>query len=107
MDSWKAFTTNVGPLGQKITRQFGNLNQQARERFGTVDADDITELPDEYKRLEDRVDALKAAHTNLLKYVWSERILLPASDIFPKGSLVPMKERGTIILLKFRNPSRS
>jgi hypothetical protein len=66
---WKNFTSNVGPLGQKITRQFGNLNQQAKERFGAVDADDITELPDEYKKLEDRVDALKAAHLNLGKWV--------------------------------------
>jgi hypothetical protein len=71
---WKNLTSNltsvtsgVAPLGQKITRQFGNLNQQAKERFGAVDADDITELPDEYKRLEDRVDALKAAHLNLGK----------------------------------------
>lgn len=64
---WSNFTSNVGPLGQKITRQFGNLNQQAKERFGAVDAEDITELPDEYKKLEDRVDALKIAHSNLLK----------------------------------------
>lgn len=69
MDSWKNFTTNVGPIGQRLTRQFGNLNQQARERFGQVDADDITELPDEYKQLEDRVDALKNAHVNLGKCV--------------------------------------
>lgn len=40
-----------------------------RERFGTVAAEDITELPSEYKDLEARVDALKAAHIAFLKYV--------------------------------------
>jgi len=48
MDNWKAFTqkvsANVTPLGANISRGFGNLNQQAKERFGAVDADDITEL---------------------------------------------------------------
>lgn len=48
MDNWKAFTqkvsANVNPLGQQLSRGFGNLNQQAKERFGAVDADDITEL---------------------------------------------------------------
>ena len=40
---------------------------EARERFGAVDQEDITELPQEYKDLERRVDALKAAHTGLMK----------------------------------------
>lgn len=40
-----------------------------RERFGTIAAEDITELPSEYKELEARVDALKAAHLSFLKFV--------------------------------------
>lgn len=40
-------------------------NQQARERFGG--ASDITELPDEYKQLEQRVDALKQAHAAVMR----------------------------------------
>lgn len=67
MDHWKNITSNVGPLSQKFTKTFGNLNQQARERFGAVDSEDITELPQEYRDLERRVDALKGAHTGLLK----------------------------------------
>lgn len=78
MDSWKkftnsvtpqlqSFTNNVGPQFQNIGKTFGNLNQQARERFGAVDQEDITELPQEYKDLERRVDALKSAHTGLMK----------------------------------------
>lgn len=71
MDQWKKFTSNVasnvGPQFQNIGKTFGNLNQQARERFGAVDQEDITELPQEYKDLERRVDALKSAHTGLMK----------------------------------------
>lgn len=67
MDQWKNFTSNVTPQFQKIGKTFGNLNQQARERFGAVDQDDITELPQEYKDLERRVDALRNAHTGLMK----------------------------------------
>ncbi|SPO32529.1 related to BAR domain protein [Ustilago trichophora] len=71
MDQWKKFannvTSNVGPQFQNIGKTFGNLNQQARERFGAVDQEDITELPQEYKDLERRVDALKNVHTGLIK----------------------------------------
>ncbi|SOV02354.1 related to BAR domain protein [Ustilago sp. UG-2017a] len=71
MDQWKKFTSNVAsnvaPQFQNIGKTFGNLNQQARERFGAVDQEDITELPQDYKDLERRVDALKNAHTGLMK----------------------------------------
>ncbi|PWN48167.1 hypothetical protein IE53DRAFT_389660 [Violaceomyces palustris] len=67
MDQWKSFTQNVAPLGQRISRGFGNLNQQAKERFGAIDSEDITELPQEYRDLERRVDALKNAHQGLIK----------------------------------------
>ena len=65
MEHWKKMTSSVGPLGQTLTERFGTLNQQARERFGN--AHDITELPDEYKQLEQRVDAVKAAHTAMMR----------------------------------------
>ncbi|PWN31018.1 hypothetical protein BDZ90DRAFT_236368 [Jaminaea rosea] len=54
---------SVGNLGQSV----GNLSQQARERLGQVHSDDITELPEEYISLENRVDGLKNAHASLLK----------------------------------------
>ncbi|KAL7411817.1 BAR domain-containing family protein [Mrakia frigida] len=41
--------------------------QASRERFGQVSADEITELPKEYKDLEARVDALKNVHQAMLK----------------------------------------
>ncbi|PKI83761.1 hypothetical protein MVES_002371 [Malassezia vespertilionis] len=52
MDHFKSFTSN---------------NQQARERFGH--ADDITELPEEYRHLEQRVDAMKNAHASMIRTV--------------------------------------
>ncbi|KAN0060119.1 hypothetical protein ACQY0O_008093 [Thecaphora frezii] len=67
MEHWKSIASNVGPLSQKFTKTFGNLNQQARERLGAIDSEDITELPQEYRDLERRVDALKSAHQGLIK----------------------------------------
>ena len=85
MEHWKNFTASVSPIGQRLSERFGALvrdvatervhprlthvkqNQQARERFGH--ADDLTELPEEYKQLEQRVDALKNAHQSMMRYV--------------------------------------
>lgn len=74
MDQWNKLSQNVGPLGQRLSKGFGtlgqqvgNLGQQARERFGNVEEGDITELPQEYRDLEARVDGLKNAHAGLLK----------------------------------------
>lgn len=74
MDQWKQFSSNVAPIGQRLTKGFGtigqqvgNLGQQARERFGTVEDGDITELPQEYKDLEARVDGLRNANAGLLR----------------------------------------
>ncbi|WFD26309.1 hypothetical protein MNAN1_001288 [Malassezia nana] len=64
MDHLKQWTASVAPLGQKLSERFGTLNQQARERFGQTD--DLTELPEEYKQLEQRVDALKSAHHEMM-----------------------------------------
>ena len=65
MDHWKHITSSVAPFGQKITERFGTLNQHARERLGHVS--DITELPNEYRELEQRVDALKNAQQAVMR----------------------------------------
>ncbi|EGG01073.1 uncharacterized protein MELLADRAFT_50237 [Melampsora larici-populina 98AG31] len=84
--SWKqAFTSTLGSLGQnvqhgvasinlseqtdKLSKSFATLSQTARERLGTLEQDDVTELPEEYKDLERRVDALRNAHASLLRIV--------------------------------------
>ena len=65
MEHWKHLTSSVAPIGQKITERFGTLNQHARERLGHTS--DITELPDEYRELEQRVDALKNAQQAVMR----------------------------------------
>ncbi|KAH8826802.1 BAR domain-containing family protein [Flagelloscypha sp. PMI_526] len=58
---------NFGESANKLAKGFGSTVQQAKERFGQVAQDEITELPAEYKDLEGRVDALRAAHLSVLK----------------------------------------
>ncbi|KAH9457679.1 hypothetical protein MJO28_004743 [Puccinia striiformis f. sp. tritici] len=81
--SWKTIQSHLGNLGQnvqqgvaglnitqqtgKLTKSFAEFSQTARERLGTLDQDDVTELPEEYKDLERRVDALRNTHASLLR----------------------------------------
>lgn len=81
--SWHAISSTLGSFGQnvtqgvaglnlseqtgKFTKSFATLSQTARERLGALDQDDVTELPEEYKDLEQRVDALRNAHASLLR----------------------------------------
>ncbi|KAG5348771.1 hypothetical protein C0989_008342, partial [Termitomyces sp. Mn162] len=53
--------------GSKISKGFNSSVQATKERLGQVAPDEITELPQEYKDLEARVDALRAAYLTLLK----------------------------------------
>ncbi|RKP04238.1 hypothetical protein CXG81DRAFT_6773, partial [Caulochytrium protostelioides] len=61
--------SNIGaslmPFGANIGKQFNQMQQLAKERMGT--ASDITELPAEYRELEDKVDKIKLLHDGLLK----------------------------------------
>ncbi|ORZ27773.1 BAR domain-containing family protein [Lobosporangium transversale] len=65
MDQFKAFSQQLNPLAAKLGKQLGQVKQFAQEKMGT--AEDITELPQEYKDLEKRVDALRTMHTHLLR----------------------------------------
>ncbi|WAR57808.1 hypothetical protein PtB15_5B38 [Puccinia triticina] len=81
--SWKTIQSTLGNLGQnvqqgvaglnitqqtgKLSKSFAEFSQTARERLGTLDQDDVTELPEEYKDLERRVDALRNTHSSLLR----------------------------------------
>ncbi|KAF9523005.1 BAR domain-containing family protein [Crepidotus variabilis] len=72
MDGWTKISSsltniNFAQAGTKITKGFSSSVQATRERLGQVSADEITELPQEYKDLEARVDALRNAHISLLK----------------------------------------
>ncbi|KAJ9092941.1 hypothetical protein QFC19_008539 [Naganishia cerealis] len=52
-----------------LTKNFKSTVQSTRERLGQVDPSEVTELPAEYKALENRVDALYNVHKGLLKIV--------------------------------------
>lgn len=72
MDGWHKLSASISNInfaqaGSKISKGFNSSVQATRERLGQVAPDDITELPQEYKHLEARVDALRAAHLLLLK----------------------------------------
>ncbi|KAF9819260.1 hypothetical protein IEO21_02299 [Rhodonia placenta] len=58
---------NLGQSANKFAKGFNTSVQATRERLGQVAADDITELPQEYKDLEERVDNLRQVHLMLLK----------------------------------------
>ncbi|KAF8166565.1 BAR domain-containing family protein [Mycena galopus ATCC 62051] len=54
-------------LQSSLNKGFSTSVQATKERLGRVGQDEITELPQEYKDLEARVDALRQAHLTLLK----------------------------------------
>jgi len=72
MSGWGKFQSSfsglqLGDSANKLAKGFQSSFQATRERIGAVNAEDITELPEEYRQLEARVDALKAAHIAFFK----------------------------------------
>ncbi|KAH9840734.1 BAR domain-containing family protein [Rhodofomes roseus] len=72
MDQWTKLQAgfaglNIGQSANKFAKGFNTTVQATKERIGQVAPDDITELPQEYKDLEARVDNLRHVHYTLLK----------------------------------------
>ncbi|KAH8105469.1 BAR domain-containing family protein [Cristinia sonorae] len=72
MDGWNKLQSsiaglNLGQSANKFAKGLQSSVQATKERLGQVSADEITELPQEYKDLEARVDALRQTHIALLK----------------------------------------
>ncbi|CDO75919.1 hypothetical protein BN946_scf184873.g8 [Trametes cinnabarina] len=72
MEGWNKISSglaglNLGQSANKLAKGFQSSVQATKERLGQIAPDEITELPQEYKDLEARVDALRAAHLALLK----------------------------------------
>ncbi|KAF8530157.1 BAR domain-containing family protein [Hysterangium stoloniferum] len=72
MDGWNKLQAGLtglklGDSAKGFAKGFSSSVQATRERLGQVAPDEITELPQEYKDLEARVDALRNAHLNILK----------------------------------------
>ncbi|KAI8374371.1 uncharacterized protein BYT42DRAFT_499613 [Radiomyces spectabilis] len=65
LDGLSSLGSKLNPFAQRLGKGFGQVRQYAQEKLGT--AEEVTELPQEYKDLEKRVDALRATHVNLLK----------------------------------------
>nr|KAJ3423039.1 hypothetical protein HK105_003865 [Polyrhizophydium stewartii] len=75
-----SFTQSLKPLGREVGKQWIQVQQFAKERIGG--STDVTELPPEYRQLEEqKVDKIKAAHEQLLKV--SRNYTLPAYDYEP------------------------
>ncbi|KAF8580402.1 hypothetical protein K439DRAFT_1662808 [Ramaria rubella] len=72
MDGWNKLQASItglklGESAKGIAKGFNSSVQATRERLGQVSAEEITELPQEYKDLEARVDALRNVHLGLLR----------------------------------------
>ncbi|TDL16296.1 hypothetical protein BD410DRAFT_795497 [Rickenella mellea] len=72
MEGWSKIQSgiaglNIGQSANKFAKGFSSSVQATKERLGQVAPDEITELPQEYKDLEARVDALRSVHLGLLK----------------------------------------
>jgi len=72
MEGWTKISSSLGSInfsqaGSKITKGFNSSVQATKERLGQIAPEDITELPQEYKDLETKVDSLRNAHLALLK----------------------------------------
>lgn len=72
MDGWSKLSAglaglNLGQSANKFAKGFSSSVQATKERLGQVAPDEITELPQEYRDLEERVDALRQVHVTILK----------------------------------------
>ncbi|ORY94079.1 Bin/amphiphysin/Rvs domain for vesicular trafficking-domain-containing protein, partial [Syncephalastrum racemosum] len=65
LDGFANLSSKFNPFAQKLNKGIGQVRQYAQERLGT--AEDITELPQEYKDLEKRIDTLRSVYNNMLK----------------------------------------
>ncbi|GAA5817207.1 hypothetical protein MFLAVUS_010750 [Mucor flavus] len=65
LDGFASLSSRFNPFAQKLNKGLGQVRQYAQEKLGT--AENVTELPQEYKDLEKRLDAVRNVQANLLK----------------------------------------
>ncbi|KAF7728631.1 hypothetical protein EC973_005858 [Apophysomyces ossiformis] len=65
LDGFANLSSKFNPFAQKLGKGLDQVRQYAQEKLGT--AENITELPQEYRDLEKRIDNLRNIHINLLK----------------------------------------
>ncbi|OCH84856.1 hypothetical protein OBBRIDRAFT_821737 [Obba rivulosa] len=99
MDGWNKLQSsfsglNIGQSATKFAKGFNSSMQATKERLGQVAPEEITELPQEYKDLEARVDALRQAHLTLLKVT---KVYETESYDYPTQIQESITELGTTI----------
>ncbi|KAI0059270.1 hypothetical protein BV25DRAFT_1860902 [Artomyces pyxidatus] len=99
MEGWNKLQSslsgiNLGQSANRFSRGFNSTVQATKERLGQVSADEITELPQEYKDLEARVDALRQTHLSLLKIT---KVFENESYDYPTQIQESITELGTTI----------
>ncbi|KAI0084397.1 BAR domain-containing family protein [Irpex rosettiformis] len=85
---------NLGQSANKFAKGFTSTVQATKEKLGQVSGEDITELPQEYKDLEARVDALRDAHLALLKIT---KVYHTETYDYPTAIQESISELGTTI----------
>jgi hypothetical protein len=78
-DMVNSFGEKLKPLGASMGKGFAQMEQFAKEKLGNVH--DITELPSEYKELEQGVERISMLYTNFLKV--ARNYTLPHYDYEP------------------------
>ncbi|KAI1787516.1 BAR domain-containing family protein [Ganoderma leucocontextum] len=99
MDGWTKLQSglaglNIGQSANKFAKGFQSSVQATKERLGQVAPEEITELPQEYKDLEARVDSLRAVHLSLLKVT---RVYESETYDYPTQIQESLTEFGTTI----------
>lgn len=99
MDGWNKISSslsgfNFGQSAGRFAKGFNSSVQATREKLGQVAAEDITDLPQEYKDLEARVDALRAAHMEFLKIT---RVYQDSSYDYPTQIQESLTEMSTTL----------
>ncbi|KAI9015540.1 hypothetical protein DFJ74DRAFT_609501 [Hyaloraphidium curvatum] len=61
---FKSIGSTLGPLGAKLSKSVSTGRQLLSERMGSAE---VTELPQEYKELEERVDKIRIFHESMVK----------------------------------------
>lgn len=74
-----SFGEKLKPLGASMGKGLAQMEQFAKEKLGNVH--DITELPSEYKELEQGVERISLLYTNFLKV--ARNYTLPHYDYEP------------------------
>jgi len=105
MESWSKIQSSIASLnlGEKagnLTKGLGSSVQATKERLGQVNPEDITELPQEYKDLEARVDSLRQAHVQVLKVM---KVFESESYDYPLQVQESLSEFGTTLSTNISN----